>query len=468
LIPDVLKILKMGWEPISGSDEDQRTLFQAFATLSTYASPNDAQTTSGIATYGELTPWALKSLIEMFALRTGLHRSWDDVSRLRFENSSDAIANPAFRRYLLWLWMFAMSHYAALLTRTPPTIREDMSIRSAPSLLEHLQDEYLIKRILAEVELCLVWSEAGTRSRDLGEWWCSPQNGGAIELKLEAFRALDSALVNWSERWHLDDVDDTVYPPKNSLQKGAIDFHYRLTRFNVATYVTRFFHLSAMEQMASAQHDQLPANFPMMIELLLGSMQAAMAISTLPLELSPIQLDLARYIPHLAFTMLTFPCYFVIRASEIPGVPRSTIDKYFSDIKRVGQIFCELAADESHCAAIYGKAILEELSKTEATLQGRQTLAATESFQSRSSPPLNKNHNSAQPNIATETVSDDLPCGLNQTEAMNHFAHPLSMHQWQFFDGALNTQDQFAAFGDMETWFLNNFWDPLGNSNLEA
>jgi hypothetical protein len=280
LIPDILNILKMAWDRVNENEEYQRMLFQAFATLSTYASPSDAQTSaSGAAKYGELSPWALKSLMEMFALRISLHRSWDQVSRQRYETATDALASPAFRRYLLWLWIYTMSHHGALLMRTPPSVREDMSIKSAPSILGHLKDEYLIKRILAEVELCLLWSQASTHQEDLVEWWCSPQSGGAIDSRLEALRALDAALVAWSERWGLVGKEDTVFVPMNSLQRTSIDFHYRFTRFCITTYVTRFFHLSTIEQMADTSHDTAPTPpSSMMTELLMQSMQAGIVV----------------------------------------------------------------------------------------------------------------------------------------------------------------------------------------------
>jgi hypothetical protein len=458
LIPDVLNILKLAWDRVEENEEQQRMLFQAFATLSTYASPADAQTAdNGAARYGELSPWAIRSLTEMFALRISLHRSWDQVSRVRFESPSEALANASFRRYLLWLWLFTMSHHGALLMRTPPTISEDMSIRSAPSVLGQLRGEYLIKRVLAEVELCLLWSQAGSQHRELGEWWCSPQSGGAIDSRLEGLRSLDAALVAWSERWQLVGKDDTVYPPINSLQRTSIDFHYRFTRFCVATYVVRFVHQSTVEQMAEASPDrnQSPAT-SLMIELLQQSMEAGMALCTLPLELSPIQKDLARYIPHLAFAMLAFPCYFVMRAAEVPGIPIATTKESFSNIKKVAETFCEMAADEFHFAAIYGKAILEELTKTEKILQHRQACSVIHRSFTQPSTPVRTGHDSSEQRTATDhgPVSN----GDTQLDAVNFSAQ--ASYQWQPMDGVVSSPEQFSGFNDFEGWFLNNFWDP--------
>jgi hypothetical protein len=462
LIPDVLNILKMAWDRVDESEERQRTLFQSFGLLSTYANPADTQTTeSGAARYGEFSPWALRSTVESYSLRISLHRSWDQVSRVRFNTAAEALANPSFRRYLLWLWLYTMSHHGALLMRSPPTVREDMSIRSAPSLLAHLKDEYLIKRVLAEVELCLLWSSISTQQQELGEWWCSPQSGGAIDSRLEGLRTLDSSLVAWSERWQLNGNHDNLSPPINSLQSTSIDFHYRFTRFCIATFVTRFFHLSALEHISDGSRDQTPTPpTTVMLELLLQTMQAAMALCTQPLELSPIQKDIARYIPHLAFAMLAFPCFFVIRAAEIPGIPIATVREYFIDIKRTANIFCEVAADEYHCAALYGKAILQELVRVEDALQQR-SVKMMASVQTSMPNAIPNDHPAGQQGSSAPPVHDQMSNGAITIDAMDFTTqNPNAFQmQWQSLD-ALNSPNQFAGFGDIEGWFMNNFWDP--------
>lgn len=459
LIPDVLNILKMAWDRIDDNVEHQRTLFQAFGVLSTYSSPADTQTTeSGQARYGEFSPWALRSTVESYSLRISLHRSWDHVSKTRFNTPTEALADPSFRRYLLWLWLYTMSHHGALLMRSPPTIREDMSIRSAPSILSHLKDEYLIKRVCAEVELCLLWSSSSSQTQELGEWWCSPQSTGAIDSRLEGLRTLDSSLVSWSERWQLMNRDDLGFPPINSLQRTSIDFHFRFTRFAIATFVTRFFHLSAMEHRSDGSRDQTPTPpTTILIELLIQTMQAAMALCTLPLELSPIQKDIARYIPHLAFAMLAFPCFFVIRAAEIPGIPSATVREYFIDIRRAADVFCELAADEYHCAAIYGKAILAELARTEDALAERSAKAIANAQAIASSA-------HTEPAVAQQANAmlqnpEQMMNGNFQPDAMDFTTQMPNMFQWQSLD-AFNSPNQFANFGDIEGWFVNNFWDP--------
>jgi hypothetical protein len=193
-----------------------------------------------------------------------------------------------------------------------------------------------------------------------------------------------------------------------------------------------------------------------MIELLLQTMQAAMALCTLPLELSPIQKDIARYIPHLAFAMLAFPCFFVMRAAEVPGIPSATVREYFIDIKRAADVFCELAADEFHCAAIYGKAILAELSRTEDVLQ-RRSVKALASTQVQTT--AQHDQNTAQQAGATTQGAMHMGNGITMADTMDFTTQMPNMFQWQSLD-ALNSPNQFAGFGDIEGWFVNNFWDP--------
>lgn len=50
------------------------------------------------------------------------------------------------------------------MTRTPPTIRLDSSIRAAPILLDSLRDDRDVFNTLSEVELCLIWYDVSIRS----------------------------------------------------------------------------------------------------------------------------------------------------------------------------------------------------------------------------------------------------------------------------------------------------------------
>jgi hypothetical protein len=50
-------------------------------------------------------------------------------------------------------------HSSALVTRTPPSIRSDYSIRSAPELFSGADIGPRLRRLLGEVELCLLWKK---------------------------------------------------------------------------------------------------------------------------------------------------------------------------------------------------------------------------------------------------------------------------------------------------------------------
>jgi hypothetical protein len=188
-------------------------------------------------------------------------------------------------------------------------------------------------------------------------------------------------------------------------------------------------------------------------------MQAAMALCTLPLELSPIQKDIARYIPHLAFAMLAFPCFFVMRAAEVPGIPNATVREYFIDIKRAADVFCELAADEYHCAALYGKAILAELVRTEDAIQRRSVKALAQSQAGAAQATAHHDQSATQATGVAAQGGLHMGNGVPMADPMDFTTQMPNMFQWQSLD-ALNSPNQFAGFGDIEGWFVNNFWDP--------
>ncbi len=48
---------------------------------------------------------------------------------------------------------------SAIITRMPPSIRSDYSIRSAPHLFAQVNAEPRVRRLLGEVELCLLWEK---------------------------------------------------------------------------------------------------------------------------------------------------------------------------------------------------------------------------------------------------------------------------------------------------------------------
>jgi hypothetical protein len=48
-----------------------------------------------------------------------------------------------------------------VITGTPPSIREDATIRMAPEILKGIDIPPPILQILAEAELCLLWGKVG-------------------------------------------------------------------------------------------------------------------------------------------------------------------------------------------------------------------------------------------------------------------------------------------------------------------
>lgn len=360
----VLSISRLAFGSVSDDPHEQWALLQCIAVLYAYASSSNADPDLGdILPAGELSHWSLKASIETLALRISLHRSAEHVSRLvaNGENLSDR--NIHFRRYMLWLWLFTISHYTALMTGTPPTIREDSTITSSPRLLSSCKDNPSVSRVLAEVELCLLWGQAGLQQRDLKEWWCLSSAGpNEVEStsKLALLQDIHSSLAQWSRRWGLVDAEG-VSPPLTGPNRvlTSVDFHYRFTRFCISTYALRLLRYPAVH--GPGEQQKQGALNPEAVTSLLESADAAMHFSTFLLELNPLAKERSRYIADFGFAMVAFACWFITKVSELPTNsqhPQPSVEKHLLSVKKVAHLLEELALDRKHSPSIYSSRIL--------------------------------------------------------------------------------------------------------------
>lgn len=120
-----------------------------------------------------LNHWKMKSTVENLAMRLDLHHALDHL-RLTIRRGNESVEGTfVFNKAMFWLWLFNLSHHFSLVTEAPPTIRQDNSIRRACDLLRFISKPARITRMLAEVDLCVLWSLADRSMPGLGEWWCS-------------------------------------------------------------------------------------------------------------------------------------------------------------------------------------------------------------------------------------------------------------------------------------------------------
>ncbi|XMA07280.1 hypothetical protein WAI453_000071 [Rhynchosporium graminicola] len=149
--------------------------------------------------------WALKSYVELYAIQ---HSFFDSFQGLRAEIISPRKDTPihettAWHRYALWLQLFIVSHYASVVTSTPPGVKIDATIRAVPWLIQKMGMHPQF-RLLAEVELYLLWETASKIQPELNEWYYYPSNSSlnaVAESNTEhAFQKVEKDLEAWGAK----------------------------------------------------------------------------------------------------------------------------------------------------------------------------------------------------------------------------------------------------------------------------
>lgn len=359
LKPYILTILASKYKPIPRDEDSLLTQLQVFAILYAYAPPHSSDADFEIN--HELSRWAVKSSVEMFALRVSLHRSVDDLRKALEQGKSVGTTTFEVRKYLSWLWLFIMSHHHSLLTRTPPTIREDASIRCAPALLENLKEDPVVRHVLAEVDLCLLWGQASRLDQSIGEWWCLSQNRQSLSHTATMLNDLDTALCTWSERWNLDKAKNALDFESEPVSEVFLGFLFRFTRFCISTYAISG--INAPSDSAS-RDDEDTAQIPdAQSTHVFRSVRAAFDCCSFVLGLSPLIRDHARYLTDFGFAMIAFPCIFILRASDFLWRSDPNTKLYLDTIEDIAHIMIGLAIDSNHVSKLYGERILAKLAQ---------------------------------------------------------------------------------------------------------
>lgn len=366
----VVQFLRDATRFSSNNEEEIWTHLLAFAVIYAYRQIGASSNDSPDPAHDEyLNQWTLKSAVETFALRLSLHRSGEDVRTLLRNSVPDIATRPEYRRYIYWLWLFTMAHHHSLVTRTPPSIREDSIIRGSPDLLKDVENDTRVLRVLAEVDLCILWGQAGRLETGLGEWWCPPPEGRALHETLGILEDADAALQVWSQRWGLvggprRSEYDTDFPPT-----GAVDFHFRFTRFCISTFATRTVHhqsTTASSFTRSAINSSLPRITAAITNSVLKSAEVASYCCDFMLDLSPLQKDSCRYIADFGFAMISFCCLYIINAFELFGSRHATLGTYIRKVEQSARLMIELSVGSNSCPKTYGEWILARIENLEA------------------------------------------------------------------------------------------------------
>ncbi|KEF57749.1 uncharacterized protein A1O9_05669 [Exophiala aquamarina CBS 119918] len=355
LVPEILSILKTRFDhSIGRSEEQQWTLLQALAVLSTWSPWETVELDTAIGEYeSDLSRDALRASMETLARRWSLHRSGEEVARMQNQkhDGNHIRQSFAFRKYCYWLWLFGSAHFQSLLTRTPPTVEEDATIRRAAQLLHLYADDKMICQILANVELSLIWSQAKLNDCELGEWWCSMPHDAHAASMLSVLKCLDEASHLWHRKWARADRHPSGQFAIDVAGNSSIELSYRFTRFFISVHVNRLFHTSSSKQSVAASAGEVIAQ----------SVGRALSMCHLILELSPLKKSSVRFVPESTFSMIAFACEWVIRAKDISVGVECVQPIDLRTVSGVAELMVDLSIDNNHSARTYGEGILAKL-----------------------------------------------------------------------------------------------------------
>ncbi|KAK5049356.1 hypothetical protein LTR84_004285 [Exophiala bonariae] len=363
LLAHTLNFIETTRGPLTQDEDILWTQLQALAVLYAYRSAGDLFPLSGAPRpHGFLDHWTLKSSIETFALKAGLHRSIDRLKVLLRKDSSDISKSLTLAMYVYWLWLVTMSHHFSLMTRTPPTLREDSTITLAVGLLRDIPRPSRMTRILAEVDLYTLWQQAGRSAPGLAEWWCTPSDSMSVEAIVAILDDFEGALDVWSKRWGLRGDSNVTISNVDTSKNGAVNFHFQSTRFCISSFGTRYI----LEKTRCAYDEEFTSRSTLSQlarESVLKSVQAAHACSRCLVDISPLRRETFRYMGDLGYAFVAFCCLYLIQAYELFGATLPMPDSYMTSVEEVANLMTEMAVANNTTPQLYGNSILRQLKR---------------------------------------------------------------------------------------------------------
>lgn len=442
LTPTVVSIAKLQFGQLDHlhlTDEDRWVLLQALAVLYCWAPTRSLETaTNSRNSTSELNQESLKASMESLALHYSLHRSAQEIVGLLKRGEADRIHHTfAFRKYTYWLWLFTLAHFRSLISQTPPTIREDASITQAAQLLEGIATDASVRRIIARVELCLIWLRAGLRERDLGEWWCTMSTQIDLETALAALGDLDAALQVWRRKWCPPPGELTSRDDINNL---GHEFQYHYTHFCISMYVAQLFH-------SSHSAEALPLS---MMNLVMKAIERASTFCHFFLDLSPLAKSSVGFSVETTFAMLASSCEYTIQVQRWTAEPELAQQSQTRMIVGVAELMIDLGVDDKHNAKVIGHNILAKLTATKPVpqpkkpveqpkQQAEQPRHQVEHWQTPQQQPQHPSHHRSNSQTPITTSSESLGAqALMSFAAFSDESWPsvhASMGHWELMNG---------------------------------
>lgn len=210
-IPGCREIQEMLVDPIhdgfricSQAREDSKrwTALQALAVLYNWTNSEDHHSGPKRVDVSDFDSEMLRMLWYDMARRSLLHESAESVARLWQQRGHVNIhIDVPCRKYLQWLWMFATTHFRALLTRRVPIIKPDLSIYSSTHLLRDSREDDHVRLILSQVELALIWFRPALLESGLWDWSLSEATTLNVDDLPALLKDLEEALDCWAIEW---------------------------------------------------------------------------------------------------------------------------------------------------------------------------------------------------------------------------------------------------------------------------
>lgn len=138
------------------TEDEKWTILQALSVLYAYRTTvtNEPSTQEK---FSDISHRTIKAFVESHALHVCVHRSIAGLRTLIRTKKPNISSTLDFKLYMYWLWLFNTSNHFSVVAGTPPSIRIDATIRTAPTLLENIEIGSGLRQILSEVELCILW-----------------------------------------------------------------------------------------------------------------------------------------------------------------------------------------------------------------------------------------------------------------------------------------------------------------------
>ncbi|KAH8701560.1 hypothetical protein BGW36DRAFT_355717 [Talaromyces proteolyticus] len=365
LLPCILKILEEANSDMNCNEEDNWTLLQALAVL--YAYPRVTAVSRHVEK--QINPWAVKSAIETRAMQVSLHESVENLNNLIKCHEPEIMSSHAYRRTFYWLWLFVKSRHHSILTRTPPTIRNDSTVASAIDLLLSLDYRPSVWRIAAETALHRVWDRAASVHKGLAEWWCVPPNTKDIGSLLELLENAETLLQDWEETWLQPSQFSTpsAIDPNNLdvsiLGNSLTTFMGILTRFIILSFAAHVVSHQLAAKRGSSTISSTTAQTPELrnfLNCVLKSSEAASKCCDSIIDLKPAAREFLRYTPDYGFTMISLCCLHLVYAYNM-FPDNLTLKNYLLKVEQVAHLLMELNAGSNTCPKTYGEYVLFDL-----------------------------------------------------------------------------------------------------------